>query len=74
MAEEDATHLAVDGLVVGVDELERVRSVPVHKPVADGRAAVGEQEGHLVGGLLAEGDEVPEHVGVLRKKKLGSML
>ena len=57
--------LAVDSLAFGIDELERVAAVAVHVPVAVGRAAVREQERHLVSGLRPQADEVPEHVGVL---------
>lgn len=39
--------LAVDGLAVGVDQLEGVRAVAVHVAVAVGKTAVAEQEGHL---------------------------
>ena len=57
--------LAVDGLAFSIHQLERVAAVAVHVPVAVGRAAVREQERHLVGGLRPQADEVPEHVGVL---------
>ena len=57
--------LAVDRVSVLVDQLEGVRAVAVHVPVPDGGAAVGEEEGHLVGRLLPQGDEVPEGVRVL---------
>lgn len=56
---------AVDGLVVAVDQLEGVAAIAVHVAVAVRGAAVGEQEGHLVGSLWTQGDEVPEHVWVL---------
>ena len=39
--------LAVDGLALGVDQLEGVRAVAVHVAVAVGQATVAEQEGHL---------------------------
>ena len=58
--------LAVDGLVVGIDELECVAAVAVHVPVAVGCAALGEQERHLVSCFRPQTDEVPEHVGVLQ--------
>jgi hypothetical protein len=60
---------AVDWLVIFVDKFEGVTSVSVHTSVAVWRASIGEQEGHLVGGLRPQGDEVPEHVRVLSKKK-----
>lgn len=58
--------LAVVRLRLGVDELESVRSVAVHVAIAVRDAAVREQHAHLVGGLRAQGDEVPEHVRVLQ--------
>ena len=58
--------LAVDWIALGIDHLEGVRSVSVHVPVPVGGAPIGKQEGHLVGGLRPQGDEVPEHVGVLQ--------
>ena len=58
--------LAVHRFVVLVDQLERVAAVAVHVAVAVRRAAVREQEGHLVRGLWPQCDEVPEHVGVLQ--------
>lgn len=54
--------LAVHGLALAVDQLERVAAVPVHVAVPVGSAAVGEEEGDLVRGLRAQGDKVPEHV------------
>ena len=52
-------------LALVIDTLEGMRAVAIHVPVPIGRAAVGEEEGDLVGGLGAEGDEVPEGIGVL---------
>ena len=40
-------------------------AVAVHVTVAVGGASVAEEEGHLVGRLLAQSQEVPEHVRVL---------
>ena len=40
-------------------------AVAVHVPKAVGRAAVGEEERDLVGGLGAEGNEVPKGVRIL---------
>ncbi len=57
--------LAVDSLTVPVHQLEGVGAIAVHVAVAVGDAAVAEEEGHLVGGLGSEGDEIPEHVGIL---------
>ncbi len=62
--------LAVNGFTVGIDELESVRPVAVHVPEPVGRATVTEQEGHLVRGLRAKRDEVPEHVRVLELANL----
>ena len=58
--------LAVGGVVVLVNDLEGVGTVAVHASVAIGCASVAEEEGHLVGGLLAKGQEVPEHVWILQ--------
>ena len=57
--------LAVDCLTILVDQLEGVGAVAIHVPVAIGNASVTEQEGHLVGGLRAKTNEVPEHVWIL---------
>merc|ERR1719234_2661959 len=57
--------LAVDRLIVIVHHLECVRTVSIHESVAIGGSAVRKQEGDLVSGHGHEGDEVPEHVGVL---------
>ena len=57
--------LAVHSLVVLVDQLEGVAAVAIHVAIAVRRAAVGEQEGHLVSGLRSQCDEIPEHVRVL---------
>ncbi len=57
--------LAVDWVSVSVDKLEGVRPVAVHAAVAVWGATVTEQEGDLVGRLLAESNEVPKHVWVL---------
>lgn len=61
--------LAIDRLAVLVDQLEGVWAVAIHVSVAIRDASVTEQEGHLVGGLWAETDEVPEHVHVLKSSK-----
>ena len=37
------------------------------RPVSERRSTVREQEGHLVAGLRAKGDEIPEHVRVLKR-------
>lgn len=57
--------LAVHWFLITVDQLESVRPIAIHVPVAIWNATVTEQEGHLVGGLWAETDEVPEHVWIL---------
>ena len=58
--------LAVDSMIVCVDQLERVAAVTVHKPIAVWCAAVREQERHLVSGLWTQADKIPEHVRVLQ--------
>ena len=60
---------AEDRFAFLVDQFEGVASVAVHPAVSVGRASIWEQEGHLVGGFRSEGDEVPEHVWILRVKK-----
>ena len=57
--------LAVHCLAIFVDQLEGMGPVAIHVSVAIRDATVTEQEGHLVGGLWAEADKVPEHVWVL---------
>ena len=57
--------LAVHSLVVLVDQLEGVAAIAIHVAITVRRAAVGEQEGHLVSGLRSQRDEIPEHVRVL---------
>ena len=39
--------LAIDGMALGVEQLEGVRAVAVHVAVAVRQATVAEQEGHL---------------------------
>ena len=56
--------LAVHGLSVLVHELERVTAVSVHVAHTIWSTTIREQEGHLVGGLWPQRDEVPEHVMV----------
>ena len=58
--------LAVDGLVVSVDQFEGVAAVAIHVAKAVRGTTVPKEEGHLVVGLRAQRDEVPEHVHVLR--------
>ena len=58
--------LAVHAPSVLVHQLEGVRAVAVHVPIPVGNPPVAKEEGHLVGGLWAERDEVPEHVGILQ--------
>lgn len=43
-----------------------MRPVAIHVPEAVGRAAVAEQEHHLVDGLRPKAPEVPYHGGVLK--------
>ena len=71
-----AVELAVERLSVLVDQFEGVAAVTIHVAVAVRCASVREQEGHLVGCLWPQGNEVPEHVGVLsgRKHKVKSYL
>ena len=61
--------LAVDRLPVLVDQLEGVRTVPVHEPVPIRRSPVPEQERHLVTRLMALSQEIPEHIGILYRDK-----
>ena len=57
--------LAVDWCPITIDQLEGVRAIAIHVPKTIWDATVTEQEGHLVGGLWAETEEVPEHVWIL---------
>jgi hypothetical protein len=66
--------LDVVGLALSVDHLEGVGAVAVHVAETDGGAAVGEEERHLVGRLGAQGDKVPEHVGVLKIRQVSGQL
>ena len=56
---------AVHRLIVLVDELEGMTAVAVHEAIAVWCAAVRKEEGHLVGGFWSQGDEIPEHIGIL---------
>lgn len=49
-----------------MNQLHHGVPLPVHESVAVRSAAVREEEGDLVGGHRHQGDEVPEHVGVLQ--------
>uniref|UniRef100_A0A182JAW5 Uncharacterized protein n=1 Tax=Anopheles atroparvus TaxID=41427 RepID=A0A182JAW5_ANOAO len=66
--------LAVHRLALGVDQLERVRTVPVHEPVAVRDAAVREQEHHLMRRFRAQRDKVPEHVRILQVRRRVALL
>ena len=57
--------LAVDWCPITIDQLKGVRAIAIHVPKTIWDATVTEQEGHLVGGLWAETEEVPEHVRIL---------
>lgn len=61
--------LAVEGLVLGVDQLEGVRAVAVQESVSVRGASVREQEHDLVGGLGTQRDEIPEHVRILQVRR-----
>ena len=58
--------LAVMSLAFVVDQLEGVAAITIHEAVAIRNTTVTKQEGHLVGGLRTQGDEVPEHVRILQ--------
>lgn len=47
-----------------------MRTVAVHMAVSIGNASIAEEEHNLVRRLGSEGDEVPEHVSILKKKNL----
>eukprot|EP00968_Pinguiococcus_pyrenoidosus_P000647 scaffold40_cov305-Pinguiococcus_pyrenoidosus.AAC.18 len=66
--------LHVHGLPVRIDVLEGVRAIAIHVAIAVGRAAVGEQERHLVRGLRAQRDEVPEGIRVLQMRARVALL
>mmetsp|Transcript_34855 Transcript_34855/g.86495 ORF Transcript_34855/g.86495 Transcript_34855/m.86495 type:complete len:549 (+) Transcript_34855:1360-3006(+) len=57
-------HLDIGHLAVLVDKLERVGAIAVHVSVAVGRAAVAEEDRHLVDALGNQRQEIPEHVRV----------
>ena len=55
----------VDCLILAVDQLEGVAPIAVHPPETIRGTAVREQEGHLVGALRPQRQEVPEHIRIL---------
>ena len=57
--------LAINSLVLSIDQLEGMGAIAIHVLVPIGDATVREQERDLVGGLGTQADEVPEHVGIL---------
>ena len=57
--------LAVNCFSIFVDQFEGVAPISVHVTISVGDSPVAEEEGHLVGGLGSEGNEIPEHVGIL---------
>lgn len=58
--------LAVNGIAFVVDELEGVGTIAIHVSVAVWSPSVREQEGHLVGRLRPQTNEIPEHVAILK--------
>ena len=57
---------AVDCFALCIDHFESVRAIAVHKAVAVGCAAIGEQEGHLVSSFRAQSNKIPKHVGIFQ--------
>ena len=55
----------VEDLSLLVDPSEGVAAIPVHVTITVRGSSVREENGDLVGTLRGEGEEVPEHVGVL---------
>ena len=63
--------LAVDSFSIFVDQFEGVAPVSVHMAISVGDSPIAEEEGHLVGGLGSEGDEIPKHVRILGPRGRG---
>lgn len=57
---------AVDRVSCSIHHLEGVATIPIHMGVSIWNTSVAKEEGHLVGGFWAKGDEVPEHIRVLK--------
>ena len=66
--------LAVDSLPFCIHHFESVTSISIHVLIAIRNAAIGKQEADLMGGLRTQGDEIPEHVGVLDSKNVAQFL
>lgn len=62
--------LAVNSFLLVINHFESMTSIAIHVLVAIRNATITEQETHLMGGLRTQGDEIPEHVGVLDSKKV----
>lgn len=60
--------LDVHGLPLGVYVRKGIGSISMHEPVAVGHSTVSEQERDLVNGFLAQGEEVPHHVVVMKAR------
>lgn len=59
----------VDHLILAVNQLECMRTIAVHMTVSVRNAAIAEEEHNLVRRLRSEGNKVPEHVSILRRKE-----
>lgn len=59
---------AVDHLILAVDQFECMRTVAVHMAVSIGNASITKEKHNLMRRLWSEGDKVPEHVSILKKK------
>lgn len=57
--------LHVKGLTGFVHDLECVRTIAIHEPVAIGDSAVREQKRHLMSGFRSQRNEIPHGVGIL---------
>ena len=66
--------LAVNSFLLLINHFESMTSIAIHVLVAIRNATITEQETHLMGGLRTQGDEIPEHVGVLDSKKVAQFL
>ncbi len=56
---------AVNRFVLVIDHFEGVAAITIHVTVTIRNTSVTKQETDLMCGLRTQGDEIPEHVGIL---------
>jgi len=58
----------VDHFILAVNQLECMRTVAVHMTMSVRNATITEEEHNLMRRLRSEGNKVPKHVSILKRK------